>query len=128
MFRILKQYKLTLVAVIVIFILSTVNLPVFQEAPKFKNNDKVVHIILYFGLSFLLYLEYSNDFFSKDKYRYFYLIILFIPLLYGGLIEILQGLFFPPRTAEWGDWFADILGSVLGFGASFFIFKNRKND
>ena len=36
------------------------------------------------------------------------------PLLYGGLIEVLQKYFFYPRTGEWGDWLADSIGVLVG--------------
>ena len=36
-------------------------------------------------------------------------------LIYGGLIESLQS-FTPDRFAEWGDWLADGLGLLLGWG------------
>jgi VanZ family protein len=35
-------------------------------------------------------------------------------LVYGGLIELLQGLT-PYRSAEWGDWLADAVGLALGW-------------
>jgi VanZ family protein len=38
-------------------------------------------------------------------------------LAYGGLIEVLQS-FTPDRFAEWGDWLADALGLLLGWGLS----------
>jgi len=37
------------------------------------------------------------------------------PVLYGGFIEIVQGAFFPPRSAEWADWFCDVAGTLVGF-------------
>ena len=39
---------------------------------------------------------------------------LVFPLLYGGLIELLQEQFFYPRTGEWGDWLADGIGVLVG--------------
>jgi VanZ family protein len=45
---------------------------------------------------------------------------LIYPIVYGGVIELLQENFFPPRTGDWSDWVADALGSV----AAYFLAKN----
>lgn len=37
-------------------------------------------------------------------------------LLFGGVIEIAQGLFTTTRAAEWPDWAADAAGIALGIG------------
>ncbi len=37
------------------------------------------------------------------------------PIVFGGIIELLQTYCFPPRTGEWLDWYADASGVVLGF-------------
>ena len=37
-----------------------------------------------------------------------------ISSLFGGMIEIMQKLWFSPRTAEWIDWFADTIGALAG--------------
>jgi VanZ family protein len=45
-----------------------------------------------------------------------WLVIMILPILYGGLIEVLKERFFYPRTGDWMDWVADVLGVVLGIG------------
>ena len=35
-----------------------------------------------------------------------------LPALYGGAIELIQKYFTEVRSAEWGDWIADVLGSL----------------
>ena len=37
------------------------------------------------------------------------------PILYGGLMELLQEYYFPPRTGDWEDWIADIVGVLIAF-------------
>ena len=43
-------------------------------------------------------------------------------LLYGGLIEILQS-FTTYRFAEWGDWLADGVGVVAGYGFRLSVYR-----
>ena len=38
-----------------------------------------------------------------------------MPIVYGGVIELMQEAYFQPRTAEWGDWIADILGTFVAY-------------
>jgi VanZ family protein len=49
----------------------------------------------------------------------------FVPALYGGGIELLQKYFFTSRRAEWGDWIADILGSLAATLLVIIFFKKR---
>lgn len=46
---------------------------------------------------------------------------LLLPILYGGLIEILQENFFYPRTGDWWDWLADIVGTLIGCVVAFVV-------
>lgn len=41
---------------------------------------------------------------------------LLLVLIFGGLIEILQGALTHARRAEWGDWAADGFGAILVVG------------
>ena len=36
------------------------------------------------------------------------------PIMYGGLIELLQGLPMFVRSCDWKDWIADIIGTFVG--------------
>lgn len=85
-----------------------------------ENGDKWGHLCAYLALAVSLFLPL---WFDKVKGWHICLIILLSAALYGGIIEILQGAFFPPRSAEWGDWFADVLGAAIGYGLSLLICK-----
>ena len=76
----------------------------FPEA--FKLNDKVVHIIVFFGFAVLVDLASSRKPFWLWKG---------LPLLiYGAIIEIMQ-YFSPDRTFSILDWVADFSGILLYF-------------
>ena len=49
-----------------------------------------------------------------------------VPILYGGLIELLQMYVFTQRSAELGDWYADIGGSFAALLFVFLFLKKRK--
>lgn len=68
----------------------------------------------------MLYLYIKNDFQFNDKWI---LILLLSVLLYGIIIEILQGLLTISRSADILDVAANLIGSLIGI----YFFKNIKN-
>ncbi len=72
----------------------------------FEINDKVKHLIVFFGLAVLMDLAISRHPFWLWKG---------LPLLiYGAVIEIMQ-YFLPDRSFSLLDWLADFLGILLYF-------------
>ena len=91
------------------FIIVISFLPV-KVSPEllFPFQDKIIHGLIYWLLSFLA----VNIFFRKKISR-FKLRALFFAFFLGLFIEIGQH-FLPFRSFEAGDIFANLLGSVLG--------------
>jgi hypothetical protein len=75
------------------------------SVPQLGMNDKLEHMIAYFGLA----LCYGG---LIEPRRYPYLALALLAL--GGGIEIAQGLMGWGRDADWRDFYADALGSALG--------------
>jgi VanZ family protein len=46
------------------------------------------------------------------------------PIALGGIIEILQEMFFNPRSGEWLDWLTDIAGVLTAWAVFFFRGKS----
>lgn len=83
--------------------------------PRFLHADKVVHIAMYFVLTVILIFEFGKRNKAQIRARKFLFTCILFPLLFGGLIEVFQELFFKPRSAEWLDWLSDGTGVLLGF-------------
>ena len=100
----------------------------FKEIPTFeiKHLDKIVHFLMYAGLSLVLIYDFRKRKNTSNKSAIFVLICLLFPVFLGGMIEIFQELFFAPRTAEWADWFFDILGVFAAWMTSKFSFNSPK--
>lgn len=79
--------------------------------PNIEHGDKWVHWIAFMLLT--LVLLWDSKKIDLKQWKIWSIAILF-PALYGGLIEILQQLFFYPRTGEWTDWLADCVGIAMG--------------
>ena len=80
-----------------------------------KNIDKIIHIIAYIPLAFLLYLSMERSGLKK----YAFLVAFIATIIYGITDELHQSLV-PGRDPAIGDVLADSLGAFLGsLGASF---------
>jgi len=124
----LSEPKLLLFIAVIysIFITVLFLFPFTPEAkPLLKNGDKIVHIILHFGLYFIWTLFYFN----ANKERSFSKSILIIGalcLFYGIIIEILQYIFPFYRQADFWDIVANFIGTVLGLIAFLSVNKRFK--
>ena len=108
-----------------IFILTT--LPGHTLPKNLKLSDKVEHMLAYFGLAFLLAfaLHFKN---KQIKLSKIFLYVILITTAYAGFDELHQMLI-PFRSAEWLDFLADIIGSIIGATTVlYFIYFVRKND
>lgn len=130
MLKFLEKYKFSLFVALVIFYLS-----VRQTVPDvfyLEENNKVLyrtedrsidivyfrdffgHMAFYSLLALTLFYE-SWKVNVDVRSRKMVLVAVVLPILYGGLVELIQENFFPPRSAEWMDWFSDILGVLLAY-------------
>lgn len=80
--------------------------------------DKIVHFLMFFGLSSVASFNYIL--YKKGKIIILKLIAfaIFVPIIYGGVIEILQQKYFPPRSGDWYDFLADTLGVLASIPLS----------
>ena len=120
------SYWKSILSVIIIVYLSFAPPSDFREMPKVNILffDKIVHVALYLFLTIVLIFDFrSHNKFSKNNSIYIVQCILF-PIVLGGCIEIAQDKWFYPRTAEWVDWLADILGVTIALVVT--LFYKRK--
>lgn len=80
--------------------------------------DKIVHFLMYFGLAGVASINYIYD---KKGHIIILKLVLFailVPILYGGLVEIIQAEYFPDRSGDWYDFLADALGALASLPIS----------
>jgi len=111
----LRSYWKSLTVIAGILYLSFAPPSTFTGVPSFPNEDKLVHIFLYGCLANILIFDFRNYKKLLDNRFAFILYCIALPILLGGMVEILQPMYFAPRTAEWFDWFSDITGTMLGW-------------
>ncbi|WP_052345498.1 VanZ family protein [Alkaliflexus imshenetskii] len=112
------RYKLTITVGAFILILSLIqssNVP-SSNFWDFRGSDKIVHFLMYFSLSFVLFFERNRTRIWKQtdlkpKNNIWHILAL---IATGGIIEILQPLL-SNRSCEYFDFIANTLGVLAGF-------------
>lgn len=107
--RALRYWECAVVADIILYG-SLIREPHFQ-LPPVEGADKWAHVLMYLGLGATLMWDMLRD---RQRGWKLWVTALAVPIVYGGVIEILQENFFYPRTGDWWDWLADIVGTVTG--------------
>ncbi len=120
----LKRNILSIFTAAVILYLSLSSSDKFDKTPfwNIPGFDKIVHFMMYFFLMSVIVFE--NRYNIKYNTR-LYLIGL-IPVIYGGLMEILQLLFTNTRSASFFDFIADAAGVICSILLCFLLKPVRK--
>lgn len=122
----LQKNKATIFWALLIAVLSFIP---GGEFPKvhMTNIDLVVHFFFYCVFTFLLILGNvrQSQYFSLKKYPVLFALIVSIP--FGGLVEIIQGTKFVSRSAEFADFLANGMGSMIGLILFLIIYGSPKN-
>jgi VanZ family protein len=98
------------------------------DMPKGFPWDKAAHFGLFFLLSAVSLYDYDklhNG--SPSRIRWIFWGVI-LPVLYGGLIELLQLYIFTTRSAEMGDLIADVAGSLTALLLAIIWVRKRKKS
>ena len=118
-------YTLPCIIAFVIFYLSclipTSNLPEV-ELDFFIPIDKIVHFCMYFGLGITIGFNYIWLNKGNIVLLRLFLFALLLPIIYGGVIEILQGQYFN-RSTELEDFIANSIGAICAIVFSLLLRK-----
>lgn len=113
------------------FTLVLCNLPA-SDLPNtvrfFEGFDKLAHTGFFFVLTVLLFYGKIRQ---QASYQYRILTILkivFITVSLGALIELMQWKLFTYRSAEWWDFFCDLVGVGMGIFSYVFLHRFRLNE
>lgn len=112
----LFHYWKSFIIIAIILYLSFASPSTFKEVPTFKFEDKLIHLLMYGGLTGILIFDFRQ--YAKNNYTTFLafiLVCLLFPATLGGAVEIIQPIYFPPRSAEWLDWCSDLSGVLVGW-------------
>lgn len=85
--------------------------------------DKVVHFLMYFGLSAATAINYIHLKMGRISINKMIMYAVLLPIIYGGFIEVIQNYFISTRSGDWFDFLADLLGSLAALPIAL-IFRN----
>ena len=108
--RLIRGYWKTVVIGIGILYVSLVRDPGIS-LPTFVGADKWVHGLMYAILGGIACWDSIGMKMSGWRLG---LIAIMLPIVYGGVIEVIQEQWFAPRSGEWMDWGADCIGVIMG--------------
>tara|TARA_Y100001954_G_C15713373_1_gene554230 strand:+ start:572 stop:964 length:393 start_codon:yes stop_codon:yes gene_type:complete len=99
-------------------------IPEVQSYLDWLEPDKLVHVLMYAAFVFLcLYGIYKNR--AKSLLKHQYYVILGIGIAFGGLTEVLQKHLFIGRNGNIFDFYADILGCLIGL-IIYLVYQRKK--
>lgn len=112
----LKKYPLSLIIILVVVYLSFFK-PPSTDLDNIPNLDKVVHVCMYFGMSGMLWLEFWRAHRRKPAPRWHALVgAVLCPVLFSGVVELLQAYCTTWRGGDWRDFVANVFGVLLAWG------------
>ncbi len=118
-----KTFVWVIAEILIIFIIMSLpgnKLPAENSFTYAFKVDKIVHIVLFFILSYTLLLYFNKSDKKYLKNKRIQIIAIISCIVYGILLEFYQKLFVPSRSFDTADILADAIGAI--FGLIFFYF------
>ncbi|MBR1449000.1 MAG: VanZ family protein [Prevotella sp.] len=119
----IKKYPFSLLCIALVWYLSIWFMPPEEmELPSINFLDKWTHLVMYGGTCSVIWIEYLRQHKTLDGEKLLFWAWL-MPMLMGGLIELVQAYCTATRSGEWLDWLADGVGVTLAVGIGLTIHK-----
>ena len=114
----IRKYPLSLLVILAVIYLSFFR-PPSTELSTIPYIDKVVHMCMYFGMSGMLWLEFLRAH-RRDNTPLWHAWVgaLLCPVLFSGVVELLQAYCTTYRGGDWVDFVANTAGALLASGVA----------
>ena len=125
----IRKYPFSVTCICLLWILSL--LPFFPETPldNVEFIDKWVHFIMYGGTCLVIWMEYIWKHRSPDYEKLFFWAWL-MPVIMGGVLELLQAYCTTTRNGDWLDFSANATGvslaGILGLIAAMVFYRSQR--
>ncbi len=93
---------------------------------EWMHPDKIVHLLVYGIFVWLLIRGFRKQSAFNRLKKHASVISLIIGIVFGLMTEVMQAYIFTGRSGSIYDWFADILGCLLGWLVYLIFFKGKK--
>lgn len=121
---VLKQYRISLLFIAVILALCFVNPPEVPDKLCMTDFDKLIHFLMFSGLSGSIFFDGSFHLRQKVSSRMVFGGTFLFPVAFSGGIEIAQEYLTTVRSGDWADFLFDVTGICCGYLVGLLI--NRK--
>ena len=119
----LKRYPVSLLVISAVVYLSFFR-PPSTELDGIPNIDKVVHECMYFGMSGMLWFEFLRAHRRDHTPLWHAWVGAFLcPVLFSGVVELLQAYCTTYRGGDWLDFAANATGAVLASAVALVVRK-----
>lgn len=119
------HYPFSILVILAIAYLSFFK-PPSTKLDGIQGIDKIVHVCMYLGLSGMLWLEFlHNHVKNHAPLWHAWVGACLLPLLYGGIVEILQETLTDNRSGDWIDFLADAIGVSLAALFAYYVLRPR---
>ena len=131
-----RKYPVSLIIVAIIFYLSFFT-PPKTDVEEIPYIDKIVHICMYGGLCFILWIEYLRNH-KAINWNHVIWGGIIAPVAMSGCIELMQAYCTDTRSGDWLDFLANSIGVGLAalivipfyvhlFGEGYYIERTSHN-
>ncbi|TWJ16636.1 VanZ like protein [Bacteroides zoogleoformans] len=122
-FYIIRKYPFSLCVILAVIYLSFFKPPT-MEIDSIPGLDKVAHVCMYFGMAGMLWLEFLWAHRSDNQPLWHAWVgALACPVLFSGVVEMLQEYCTTYRGGDWLDFAANTAGAVLASLIAYFVLK-----
>ena len=126
-FQYIPPYFTTLIVFLAVCYLSLAPdpMPESQSIFDFPGSDKVMHFVMYCGLTATFCFDYYRSPTHRYNERIGFSITFIVATIAGGIIEILQHTMNMGRSGDVIDFLADTVGACVGIGIGVWLFAGR---
>lgn len=121
----IKKYPVSLLIILTVIYLSFFKPPT-TDLSNIPNIDKIVHICMYLGMSGMLWLEFLRAHQTGDSPLWHAWVGAFVcPVLFSGMVELLQEYCTTYRGGDWLDFAANTTGALIASLIGYFVLRPR---
>ena len=121
----IKRYPVSLLIILTVIYLSFFKPPT-TDLSNIPYIDKIVHICMYLGMSGMLWLEFLRAHQKGDSPLWHAWVGAFVcPVLFSGMVELLQEYCTTYRGGDWLDFAANTAGALIASLIGYFVLRPR---
>ena len=123
MIRYIRNYPLSLLVLAAVVYLSFFR-PPSTDLDRIQGLDKVVHVVMYLGVSGMLWLEFWRTHRHRPAPLWHAVVgACVLPIAFSGAIELMQAYLTVHRSGDWLDFAANAVGVVLASAAGYLVLR-----